>query len=604
MIARAKQSSLAATLAALLCTLLAPGGYAQPEAGPPLGTGWHIARPGDTLRGLSRRYSGGEERWRENWRLNPGIQDPNRIEIGERIQLLLVSNVPEDLARITRLSHSVETKPTPVDWEAAFVDALLRGEDALRTYERSSAEMLFGDGSELKITESSLVFLRKVGRGLEAVPRDEIEIVDGQADLSNRATRTGARGIDVLLGTARLTPRPSPAGEVATRARKRATAAQLMVYEGAGAVASGGAQVDLPRGTGTVVEEGRPPAPPEALLPAPELTGPAAEASFAFGNPGFTWQAVPGAASYTVEVCRDPGCGALELRASGLATPLFRPGSLPTGSLFWRVTAGAASGLDGYPSASRALTVTSGRADVEPPAVWLTFAAPTVGCGSRHLMGRGARLDLGAEDPSGIAGWTYTVNGQAVDRAAFAGPWAAGAQTLEATATDRAGNIATVGPLSLVSDPDPPVIAVESGNAGLIREHGRPDRARQALPGRLRRHARDGAVLEWSADGARWLPLAAGSAALALGDEPQIFLRSPGSDRGGDAFSSDSPVRLPADRLLHVTVEDAACGVERVRFGIGPGSGAGRRAFWIEATDLVGNVAREEWALAAAADGR
>ncbi len=607
MIARAQRLAALATLA---LALAAPAGLAHAGANPtgatqtgeastPLETGWHIARPGDTLRGLSRRYSGGEDRWRQNWKLNPDIVNPDRIEIGQRIRLVLERRVPEELARITRLSRRVEAKPTPIDWEAAFLDALLRGEDAVRTHERSSAAMSFGDGSELKVTESSLVFLRKVGKGLEAVTRDEIEIVDGQADLGNPAVPRDARGIDVLLGTARLSPRPGEAGAVATRARKRERAAQLMVYDGVGTVEAGGAAVELARGTGTVVEEGRAPAPPELLLPRPELVLPAAGASFDFSNPPFAWQAVPGAASYTLELCEDAGCGVLERKVAGLAAPGFTPDSLPVGRFYWRVTALSPSGLDGYPSESRALSVTAARADRQPPATWHSLAGPQAGCGARLALGPGARLDLGAEDPTGIAAWIYALDERAVDRAAFTGAWPAGEHVLQATVTDRAGNAATLGPLSIVSDPEPPVIKVESGEAGLIRDHGRPDRAYQALQGRWRRRPGSGyrpppgTVLEWSADGARWLPLAAGSEAVALGDRPRLFLRSP----KGDPFAAGAPARLAPDRLLHLTVKDEICGVETVRFGIGPGA-MGGSVFWIEAVDLLGNVARQEWPLA------
>jgi len=110
--------------------------------------------------------------------------------------------------------------------------------------------------------------------------------------------------------------------------------------------------VDVATGMGTSIERGGAPAPPEKLLPAVEVVAPIAEYSYDHANPRLSWKPVPGAASYTAEVCRDAACAALVDRATRLSVTRWMPDGLPLGKLFFRVSAVSASGLDGFPSQS------------------------------------------------------------------------------------------------------------------------------------------------------------------------------------------------------------------------------------------------------------
>src|SRR6202035_4031903 len=101
------------------------------------------------------------------------------------------------------------------------------------------------------------------------------------------------------------------------------------------------------------------------LLPAPSGLDPAPGAELAFANPVFTWEAVPGAASYTAEVCRDAACTAPLARTTGNAGTEWRPAALPAGALFWRVIARSADGVDGTPSTAAGLHITAEAVDNE-----------------------------------------------------------------------------------------------------------------------------------------------------------------------------------------------------------------------------------------------
>ena len=117
-----------------------------------------------------------------------------------------------------------------------------------------------------------------------------------------------------------------------------------MVYEGGGEVESGGQKVAVARGMGTSVEAGKPPAPPEKLLPAPEGLSPEPGTRIEHNELELAWRAVEGAASYTVELCADADCGLLVERRVGLAEAAWQPSPPSPGDYYWRVTAYNGSG--------------------------------------------------------------------------------------------------------------------------------------------------------------------------------------------------------------------------------------------------------------------
>jgi hypothetical protein len=126
-----------------------------------------------------------------------------------------------------------------------------------------------------------------------------------------------------------------------------------MSYQGTTGVESAGARVSVKTGMGVSVPEGEKPPEPEKLLPAPDLSA----VDVSVPRPLLQWPVMNGAKSYAVEICRDRGCAEVVARdatvAANTAANAWRPAdALPAGSLFWRVTARSANGLDGYPGAA------------------------------------------------------------------------------------------------------------------------------------------------------------------------------------------------------------------------------------------------------------
>jgi hypothetical protein len=574
--------------AGVLCGLFALSvtAHAAPPTAPE--TGWHIVRPGETLERITARYLGSAELWHQVAQINPEIADPNRLTPGQRVRIFL-PHQKTAAARVAQLSRKVEAQPAPIPWEDARLGDLLVERDGVRTYPRSSAEMAFPDGTRLLVTEDSLVFLQRTGGALRGVERKSVEIVQGQADIEARpdAGRGAAppAEVEIVLGTARATARTDRSGAVQTRARRAdGGGSKLMAYGGDADLEAGGAKVQVPQGMGSSVAASGPPGPPEKLLAAPRAVAPADGAAVACANPAFSWEPDPEAAGYIVEVCRDPGCGSLVERATGIAGPPWRPQALPSDVLYWRVTARSRSGLDGYPGAARKLAVTSAQADTLPPTGTLALTGPQLRIGETLFAGPGVRLEMaGTDAESGFAGWAPVINGKesAGDHPERALPaaWAAGAYTLGAVATDLCGNRGPVAPIAFTVDATPPTLTWEVvpydtfvGRGGVRHR----DKARKA-------------PITWSG-GSQWLPLPTGEEVRIASDGPQALFHSAGA-----RFAADGrEVILGDGQMLRIRATDDESKVDHLRFRLRPAEG-GRSVLEVEAGDSVGNLRKAEW---------
>lgn len=594
---------LIAIAGCLLTVLLTPG-WSRAQSGPPPAaeTVWHIVRPGETLEQIAARFLGSVQLWKELHRLNPTIADPNRIEPGQRIRIpAMRPALPA--AAVNRLSRQVEEQPSPISWTQAKTGDVLVERDGVRTARQSSAELRFADGARLLVTEDSLVFLRRSGAALKGVERKAIELQTGQAELDARAAvpaagAPNAREIEIVVGASRTTSRPDRSGGAQTRARRAEEgSAKLMVYGGESEVEAGGAKVQVPRGMGTSVAPSGPPSPPEKLLPAPAGTDPAAGAERACADPLFSWQAVPEAASYTVELCRDPACAELVARQTGELESQWRPSApLPVGDYFWRVTARSRSGLDGYPGEASRLAVTSDRTDVQAPTGSLQIGGPQVRVGDRLFTAATATVQVTATGADGgAARWLPVVGGQ--ETAAFPISWPAGEHTAGAVVLDACGHRVPLAPVAFVTDTAPPAIRWQVGDQKSLSDRLAPDTEKERRRLRGRRGSGQPATDAWQTLAGVWqLPVPwvkerrgvyAQFPVEIRSDHPQAFLAAPDT-----TVSADGRDALLDQRVLWVAAEDAGAGVDRLV--LKSRTEADRVVLEVEAVDMVGNSTRQE----------
>lgn len=266
-------------------------------------------------------------------------------------------------AQITATTENVSKKVHSRPWVPAQVGDRLGERDGVRTRTSSSVELSFDDGLRFVVGEQAEAYLRAVGAGGRT-----LEITKGQADVATPPAPDGATQVEVVVENVRTMIRSAP-GE-ASRARARRTddgTAQIMLFLGAGELVAGGTTLELVAGTGTFVPpEGRP-SPPERLLPAPAPWQPTPDAFLDHANPKLSWDPVEGAASYTVEICRDQDCGQLTTRITAIDHTSAFPERLPLGAHYWQVRAVGGSGLDGVASEPRKLSIRSQWRKTHPP---------------------------------------------------------------------------------------------------------------------------------------------------------------------------------------------------------------------------------------------
>jgi hypothetical protein len=578
-----------------------PAPDAQFSAG--LLSGWHIVRPGEKLELLAERYVGDQQAWPQFWALNPAVLDPHRIYPGQRIRVLVDPARTRPAARVEQLSRRVESKPEPTPWERSEVGELLLARDGLRTFQQASAGLQFTDGTRLTLGESSLVFLRELAAAApgtstaDAPPpaaeaaapapartadRPRIEVRDGEVDVASAPTRRNT-AVEIVLPAARATAEgvDSP---LASRVRSASEQAQLMVYQGRGEVAAASERVELPAGTGTSIPRGKPPLPPEALLPPPASPQPAAGSQRPPRDLELSWSAVDGAREYLVEVCGDADCGAVVTRGRTTAPAWAPPEPLATGEYHWRVRAVSSSGLDGFPSPTLALALTAAPVDDVGPSIAVRLPETPwqvngIACFDAAELAVGVEV---RDEGCGVESYRLELDGRPIEPAELErGRVPGGAHALVVEARDRCGNVSRSPAVSFLADADPPTFLAESRAPAPLELGLLPNPARDVVKRREKWRRRGLRWLEWSSVGHLWAPLPTGAdpqpirefladarANAPLGDgeviarwqldasRPWVFFTAP----GGSPFASGGP-ELEAGRILWVVARDPGCGI-------------------------------------------
>ncbi|HEX7679799.1 MAG TPA: FecR domain-containing protein, partial [Thermoanaerobaculia bacterium] len=224
-----------ALAAVLFLAALAASAQTPDQPGPRAGdtVAWYTVRPGDTLIGITIHYLGSPSLWTENLRLNPQIHDPRHLKPGSRIRVIVSRQLPKRNALVDRVARRVDAKPDPEPWATAHEGDLLKENDGVRTFEKSSADLKFDDGSHLTMTENSLLFLKEMRPAQRGPVSETIEIIDGQIDVASRPKKKATAELHVVIGGTSISHNASGDRPVATRSRKASgEKAQVMVYGG------------------------------------------------------------------------------------------------------------------------------------------------------------------------------------------------------------------------------------------------------------------------------------------------------------------------------------------------------------------------------------
>jgi len=561
-------------------------------------TGYHIVRPGDTLESLAARYLGDSELWRELHKLNPQVTDPHRIYPGQRIQVYHQPPTRQPTAQIESIANRVEERPQPVNWRPAGVDDLLLEKDSLRTYEDGSARIRFDDGGAVTMTEDSLIFIRRqTPPAAQAPAKKEIEVLVGQAEVSSTRDAVRSADIEVVVGSTKASGTAAADRPLRTRARRtESEAAQIMQYEGEATVSAGGAEVALPAGTGTTVEARKAPGPVEALLPAPQLVAPAERAELERDDAVLRWAPVTGAASYVVETCSDAHCGALVERLTGVTATEVKLAQTAGSDTYFRVTAVAPSGLDGFPSEARSFRLVDSLAP-GTPLVLLTVdgvEAAADGCVAKAPEVRVKPAETGSK----VVAWRLFLDGKEVSEADLEnlGDYA-GKHTVMARVLDDRGRIADSVPTPFLIDPVAPWGTIFSTEAvPPDADNGLEDRRRQKVKLSFPPPSNCGDIgfeIEGSDNVVVPVPCGPGVEPVGVpveGETVQVALRAAKPVQLGERVS------LGTGEPALLTVWDEGCGLASLSIRIVPSKySPGRLLLEVQTSDAAGNERTLGW---------
>ncbi len=338
---------------ALLAALAGPA-RAAPKPAPDLPEIYTVV-DGDSCASIVKKF---KIKLKDLHRLNPQLLKPPHHLTGG-LKLLLK---PGPDARLTFVQPRVETrKPSETAWALGKVGAELGRLSRVATRDDAAAELMFlADQSRLLLRSNSLLI---VYGGSAQAKRDKgpdrgVELVEGTLRGGLSLLRAGAKPFEVATPAARV--------KVSSRDLKlevtKRQASLMSVFDGRAEMSAMGKAVDVPAGQGTVTEKGKAPETPRPLPPAPSWTSPLRQTvpapSGAIDVLKLTWGAVPNAARYNVEVCRDMRFNECVLaREQPAAPPELELKGVKPGRLWVRVSTIDSAGLQSVPSETAALQV-------------------------------------------------------------------------------------------------------------------------------------------------------------------------------------------------------------------------------------------------------
>jgi hypothetical protein len=319
----------------------------------------YVVQPGDTCGTIGRKLFGDPNLGSAQLHaLNDMGPPPHKLQPG---RVLRVRGDPD--ARLTFIKPDVNSRRAgKLDWQEANQGQGLWRLDAVNTLNSAGAEVTFRDETRLQMNENAFVVIygqKKSPARPDALEKSGmVELVQGEMNVSLAALR----GEPVAVQT--------PAAAVAARSKSLLVdvdaqkMSRVSVYDGQAEVAAQGQRVQVPKGHGTRVAQGKVPEKPRPLPEAPRWAGGSRSVRLLMDGTGVDeelgWEAVKEAALYRVELARDERfndsvhkesvqAGAEALRSVARA--------LSPGLYFARVRAVDAAGLVGTPSEVRQVEV-------------------------------------------------------------------------------------------------------------------------------------------------------------------------------------------------------------------------------------------------------
>lgn len=254
-------------------------------------------------------------------------------------------NRDQPAAVLTTANNTVKRKRgNEIAWSDAQGGMQLYDQDAVQTFQRSSAYLDFGDQSYLNMGANSLVVIKTQTPDAQAPERKRL-ILMVEGDLRGRLSRSGMeqRQMEITTPNAVALFQKQQNGndaefKVSVNADKSAT---FTVYQGVADVIVGNKTVRIEENSAVTVKLDQTLSVMKPLPPRPELIAPAASDRFLYRTLSprivFTWKEFPGATRYHFMLARDEAFQQIVLDEH-ISGAEFTHGSLKQGTYYWRVS--------------------------------------------------------------------------------------------------------------------------------------------------------------------------------------------------------------------------------------------------------------------------
>jgi hypothetical protein len=202
-------------------------------------------------------------------------------------------------ARIAQKQGTVDKRKGFLgNWISASKDDLLAQSDGVKTGNASFAQLAFTDGVEVMIDQGSTVVIRESKMDkLDQTVRRNIALVKGSLLTKLTASAKERNNFTFQAGTSESQVKSGKFWASAIEERR----VKLSNYDGTMDVNASNSNVRLASNEGTVVEKGKAPLPPVALLPPPQLRWDGIDSVIYNDNFMLQWNRIQGSVAYTIE---------------------------------------------------------------------------------------------------------------------------------------------------------------------------------------------------------------------------------------------------------------------------------------------------------------
>lgn len=322
-------------------------------------------------------------------------------------------------------------------WEEISLSAVIEEDERIRTLTRSVADILFSDNSRLKLKENSQLMIRRMRADL-LNDRVKSTVTVGGGDFS-ALLAGGKKGnqfeVDIPGVKTNIESK-----QFWVRVGEKETARIANYDEGKLEIEAQGRKVVLGKNQGSVVRKNQKPSEPADLLPGPRLLEPADKAECFNTDILLTWEPVPGAESYVLELSDEENFSkpiweqslGKEESAAGKIRVKFPP-HLGTGVFYWRVRSLSADELPGPPGITRHFRVMK---DTEPP--YLVILSPEQGASFTEDY---VEIRGNTERDAAVTVQDQPVKAEAEGGFGFRCGLSEGENRIRVKSVDRAGNV-------------------------------------------------------------------------------------------------------------------------------------------------------------------